>query len=52
VYAPHEVGSEIVSSPALEQCGNGRTELIEEITQLIALLRVERTSAAANGLMY
>jgi hypothetical protein len=36
------VGGEIVSSPALEQCGNGRTELVEEVTQLMALVRVER----------
>jgi hypothetical protein len=36
------VGGEIVSSPTREQRGNGRTELVEEITQLKALLRVER----------
>jgi hypothetical protein len=41
------VGGEIVSSPALEQCGNGRTELIEEITQLKALLCVERNLSHA-----
>jgi hypothetical protein len=34
------VGGEIVSSPALEQRRNGRAELVEEITELQALLRV------------
>jgi hypothetical protein len=48
-FAQHEVGGEIVSSPALEQCGNGRTELIEEITQLMALVRVERNIRHATG---
>ena len=43
------MGREIVSSPALEQCGNGRTELVEEITQLKALLRVERDIGHAAG---
>ena len=41
-FTQHEVGGEIVSSPSLEQCGNGGTEIVEEITQLKALLRVER----------
>lgn len=45
----HEVGGEIVGSPALEQGGNGRTELAEEITQLKALLRVERNLGHAAG---
>jgi hypothetical protein len=43
------VGGEIVSSPALEQCGNGRPELVEEITQLKALSRVERNLSHAAG---
>ena len=46
------MGGEIVSSPALEQCGNGRTELVEEITQRTALLGVEwdiRHAAAVYG---
>jgi hypothetical protein len=38
-----------VSSPAPEQCGNGRTELVEEIAQLKALLRVERNTSHAAG---
>lgn len=38
-----------MSSPALDQCGNGRTELVEEITQLKALLHVERTISHAAG---
>jgi len=41
------VGGEIVSSPALEQRGNGRTDLVEEITQPKALLRVERNISHA-----
>jgi hypothetical protein len=43
------VGGEIVSSPALEKCRNGRTELVEEITELKALLRVERNISHAAG---
>jgi hypothetical protein len=43
------VGSEIVGSPALQQCGSGRTELVEKITQLKALLRVERKIGHAAG---
>jgi len=39
-FSQHDVGGEIVSSPALQQCGHGRTELVEEITELQALLRV------------
>jgi hypothetical protein len=49
VFAQYEVGGEIVSSPPLQQCGNGRTELVEEITQLMALLRVERNIRHAAG---
>jgi hypothetical protein len=41
-FSRHDVGSEIVGSPTLEQCGNGWTELVEEIAQCKALLRVER----------
>jgi len=40
VFSQHDVGGEIVSSPALEQCRNGRAEFVEEITELKALLRV------------
>jgi len=43
------VGRKIVTSPALKQCGNGRPEFVEEITQLIALLRVERNFSHAAG---
>jgi hypothetical protein len=41
-FSQHQVRSEILSSPALEQRGNGRTELVEEITQFKALLHVQR----------
>jgi hypothetical protein len=40
VFSQHEVGREIVRSPALEQGGNGRAEFVEEITELKALLRI------------
>jgi hypothetical protein len=43
------VGGEIMGSPVLQQCGNGRTELVEKITQLHALLRVERNIGHAAG---
>ena len=46
------MGGEIVSSPTLEQCGNGRTELVEEITQLTALLRVERHISHPAGVYW
>jgi hypothetical protein len=49
VFSQHEVGGEIVSSPALDQCGHGRTELGEEIAQLMPLLRVERNIGHAAG---
>ena len=49
MLSQHEVGSEIVSNPALQQRGNGRTELVEEITQPKALLRVERNVSHAAG---
>ncbi len=39
-FSQHEVGGEIVSSPAREQRGSGRAELVEKITELKALLRV------------
>jgi hypothetical protein len=39
-FSQHDVGCEIMSSPAFEQCWNRRAELIEEITELKALLRV------------
>ena len=49
MFAQYQVGGEIVSSPASEQSGNGRTELVEEITELMALLRVERNIRHAAG---
>ncbi len=48
-FSQHEVGGEIVCSPALDQCGNRRAELLEDITQLKALLRVERNISHAAG---
>jgi hypothetical protein len=47
VFSQYDVGSEVVSSPALEQCGNGGVELVEEITQFKALLRIERNISHA-----
>lgn len=47
VFSQHEVGGEIVSSPALEQRRNGRAELVEEITELKSLLCVERNISHA-----
>ena len=47
VFSQHEVGGEIVSSPALEQGRNGRAEFVEKITELQALLRVERNISHA-----
>src|SRR5262249_35097719 len=38
VFSQHEVGSEIVRSPAIEQGRNGRAELVEKITEFEALL--------------
>ena len=44
-----------MSSPALEQGGNRRTELVEQLTQRTTLLRVERnishSAAVYGGLM-
>src|ERR1700751_5634482 len=40
VFAQNEVGGEIISSPALDQCWNRRAQLIEQIAELKALLRV------------
>ena len=40
VFSQHEVGGEIMSSPAFEQCWNRRAELIEEITELKAFLGI------------
>ena len=48
-FSQHEVGGEIVCSPALDQCGNRRAELLEDITQLKALLRVERNISHTAG---
>jgi hypothetical protein len=48
-FSQHDVSGEIVSSPILEQCGHGGTKLVEEITQLKALLRVERDISHAAG---
>jgi hypothetical protein len=38
----HEVGGEIVSRPALQQCRGRRAELVEQIAELEALLRIQR----------
>ena len=40
VFSQHEMGSEIMSSPALEQGRNRRAEFVEEVTELKALLCV------------
>jgi hypothetical protein len=47
MFSQHEVGGEIVSSPSLEQGRSGRTEFVEKITELKALLRVERNISHA-----
>ena len=49
VFSQHEMGGEVVTSPALDQGGNGRTELLEEIAKLKALLRVKRNISHAAG---
>jgi hypothetical protein len=49
VFSQHEVCGQIVSSPALEQCGNGTAELVEKITKLKALLRVQRNISHDGG---
>lgn len=41
VFSQHEVSGDVVSSPTLEQGGNRWPELVKEITQLTAFLRVE-----------
>ncbi|CFE49969.1 Uncharacterised protein [Mycobacterium tuberculosis] len=38
-----------MSSPALDQCSNRRTELLKEITELQAFLRVQRDISHAAG---
>jgi hypothetical protein len=40
VFSQHDVGREIMSSPAFEQRWNRRAELIEEVTERKAFLRV------------
>jgi hypothetical protein len=40
VFSQHKVSGEITSSPAVQQGGNRRAELIEEITELNAFLGV------------
>ena len=40
VFAQDEVGGKIVRGPAIEQCGNGGAELVEQIAELEALLHV------------
>jgi len=40
VFSQHKVGGEIMSSPGPKKRRNGRAELIEEITELMAFLRV------------
>ncbi len=42
VFPQHEVGGEIVGRPALEKRGSRRAELVEQITERQALLRVQR----------
>jgi hypothetical protein len=39
-FSQHNVGREIMSSPAFEQRWNRRAELIEEVTERKAFLRV------------
>ncbi len=39
-FSQHEMGSEVMSSPAFEQGRNRRAKLIEEIAELQALLGV------------
>jgi hypothetical protein len=49
VFSQHEVSGEIVSGPAFEQRGNRRAELVEKITELKALLCVERNIGHEAG---
>lgn len=46
-FSQYEVGDEIVSSPALEQGGSRRAELVEQITELKTLLDVWRNVSHA-----
>jgi hypothetical protein len=39
-FSQHQVGGEVMRSPALEERGYGRAELIEEIAELEAFLGV------------
>ena len=39
-FSQHDVGCEVMSSPALEQGRDRRAELIEEVAELEAFLRV------------
>jgi hypothetical protein len=43
------VGGEIVSGPALDQGRNRRAERVEEITELKALLRIQRNISHDAG---
>ena len=49
MFPQHKVGGEIVSGPAVEQGGNGRAELVEKITELEALLRIQRNEGHKAG---
>jgi hypothetical protein len=42
VFPQHEVGGQIVGSPAVEQSGRARANLLEQVAQLTALPRVQR----------
>jgi hypothetical protein len=48
MFSQHEVGGEIVSSPSPEQGRSGRAEFVEKITELAALLHVERKISHAT----
>jgi hypothetical protein len=43
------VGSQIVSGPPVEQGGSGRAELAEKVTELEALLRIQRNAGHKSG---
>ena len=52
VFSQNEMGGQIVSRPALEQGRNGRAEVVEEITELAALLHVQAHRLAASAVTY
>ncbi len=49
VLSQHEVSREILRGPAVEHGGNGRAELVEEITKLEALLRIQPNAGHKAG---